>query len=462
MSFMHRLNGEKDIIALCEAFDAEYKSGLKSTPNEINEAEDKAALGDDEFNPDDLFDTVDLPEDDAPASTSSFTSDDISLTHEEKEEIKSAISAILDEIQNKESISEPALEMIVNEVANDTSYLSEAEDANLDGAVEKEGYRVAKAEAIKKFINELLGVTIADEGQLPEDIDNLEGAPGEESLETPAEESLEGEGGEGAPVEEEDETKPLNEGIEGQSEEEKEGQSEEESEKAPVTEGACMECGEDDVVEVDPADTIEIVDDNDPRVTPMADEFPGEDPLAGAGGGLELGGPVGGPVEAEVSDDTPLTVGALKDLFGRMLAESVDGGEKSFADLWKNLAGNAVSLSKPSTKGVQKTKAPTSKTPEGTTYTTPTDESGNDNTLSNPSTKGEQKTKSPTSKVPEGTQYTTPKTTKESGPSHSKPEIKEEESRKLAAFNEANSGKKAVSFLAEAVAAIKLAKQSLN
>jgi hypothetical protein len=396
MNFATKMKGESDLIALCEQFDANYKAGIKGTPDRINEAESD----DTSFNPDDLFDTVDIPDENAVANGPEFSADDIELSVEEKEDIRNAIADVLDEIQNKDNISGPALEMIVNEVANEAAYLNEAEEGELNGPVEKEGYRKAKAEAIKKFLNELLGATIADDGEVPENVENLNS---EEPVEEPTEEPTE------EPVSEPTE-EPVDEPVEEPTEEDKGALNEgevpteepvaeptDEPTDEPVTEGVCMECGEDDIVDVDPSEVIRVVDDNE--VTPIEDPSSLEEPIIPAEPvteepGTELAG--------GLSDDAPLTVGSLKELFRSVLAEGTTT-EKGFAELWKNLAGNPVTLNKPTVKGEQKTKSPTAKTPEATTYTTPKDETGNEVALSKPAVKGEQKTKSPTAKTPEAT-----------------------------------------------------------
>jgi hypothetical protein len=105
MNFATKMKGESDLIALCEQFDANYKAGIKGTPDRINEAESD----DTSFNPEDLFDTVDIPDENAVANGPEFSADDIELSVEEKEDIRNAIADVLDEIQNKDNISGPAI-----------------------------------------------------------------------------------------------------------------------------------------------------------------------------------------------------------------------------------------------------------------------------------------------------------------------------------------------------------------
>jgi len=483
MSFMNRLKGEQDIIALCEAFAVDQNSSYQKT-NEAIEADEQKNEGDDAFNPDDLFNTVDIPEDAPAQSGPSFSADEIELTTLQKEEIKKALSGVLDEVQDKESISDPALEMIVNEVANRTSYLSEAEEANLNGPVEKDRYRVGLIEAIKLFINELLGIAVDNGGELPADVDNLgtegageagEGALGGEAGEGTGEageagegagESGEGAGGEaGEPSEEEKkEAGALQESTDA-------GDGTDASAVEPesaVQESACL--GNEGVVDVDPSEVVRVVDDNDPGVSALTEPLAGGLEAGLEGGELEggiagaLGAPEGGIGEdGGVSDDTPLTVGVLKQIVGQFLSEGTEG-EKSFAELWKNLAGNAIVLPKPSTKGDQKTADPKGKAPDGTSYSAPTNEAGNESSLPKPSNKGDQKTADPKGKAPEGTQYTNPSTKPAgSAPAATKPAISKEEAANLVAatLNESNS-KKTLAFLQEAASAMKNAKASLN
>lgn len=477
---MNKLKGEQDILALCESYASDYNASLKNPTVEGEEQEKPAS--DDSFNPDDLFDTVDIPED-APAENGpSFSADDIELSHEQKESVKKRLTEVLDEIQDKESISEPALEMIVNEVANETSYLSEAEEANLGGPVEKQKYRVGLIEAIKKFINELLGITVENDGELPENVDDIgagegageggesgEGGEAGEGAGEGGEGGEAGEGGEGAGEagegagESEEDEAAKNALQESSAGSDAAGEGSEGSEVAPddlMQEGVCAECNQEGVVEVEPDDVIQVLDDNDPGVTPISEPVAGDmAPVIGDGDGDadDLAGGAG------LSDDTPLTIGAFKELVGKLLTESANG-EKSFADLWKDLSGNPIVLSKPADKGAQKTADPKGKAPEGTQYETPKDETGNGTDLPKPATKGAQKTADPKGKAPEGTQYQAPTAPKgTTAPIAKKPVIAKEEAANLVAatLNE-GSGKSAVSFLQEAAEAIKNAKKSMQ
>jgi hypothetical protein len=521
MNFTDRLKGEQDIISLCESFSVDHNASLRKT-NESIEAEGKGKdAGDDVFNPDDLFNTVDLPEDEPIENGPSFSADDITLSHEQKEEIKKALTSVLDEIQDKDSISEPALEMIVNEVANQTSYLSEADEANLEGPVEKQKFRVGLVEAIKKFISELLGVTVENDGEVPTDVDSVGGEAGVgagEGAENAGESGEAGEAGEGKgeeagegqePVDEEKkegEVASLQEGADG-SEATGDGSTATATEpESAVQEGVCTECGEESVVEVDPLDAIRVVDDNDPGVAAIGEPAVGDAApvIAGEEGGIEgIPGAEGAEGGEGVSDDTPLTVGVLKQLVGQLLTESVEG-EKSFAELWKNLAGNAVSLAKPgntkgqektadpkgnppdgtkyetpkaeagnavtlakpgNAKGQEKTASPTAKAPEGTKYETPKLESGNDNSLPKPAnTKGQEKTADPKGNPPKGTTYTTATPPKETAGGHVKQVTtpKEEAAKIAAAVLHEGKSKSAISFLKEAAEAVKNAKKSMN
>lgn len=480
-SFMNKLQGEQDILALCEAYAGDYANSLKKTTEAVEDGAQDKPMGDDVFNPDDLFDTVDIPEESPVDNGPSFSADDIELSKEQKESVKKRLTEVLDEIQDKESISEPALEMIVNEVANETSYLSEAEEANLGGPVEKQKYRVGLIEAIKKFINELLGITVENGGELPDNVDNLggegleggegagegaeagEGGEGSEGAGEGGEGSGEGaeggegfEGGEGSEEEKEEGKSALNESSDGESAAGEGSEGDEIKPDAAMQEGVCQECGEEGVVDVDPDDVIQVIDDNDPGITPISEPIAGDaNPVIGDGDADDLAG--GG-----VSDDTPLTVGALKELVGKLLTESANG-EKSFAELWKDLSGNAIVLSKPSNKGAQKTSDPKGKAPEGTKYEAPKDESGNNTDLSKPNTKGEQKTSDPKGNAPEGTKYETPAAPKAGGASVAKkPVMDKKEAANVAAAISESSDKPAISFLQEAAAAIKNAKKSLQ
>jgi len=477
-SFTDKLKGEAAIFALCEAYAGEYATSLKKTTEAVEDGVQDKPVGDDVFNPDDLFNTVDVQEETPVEGGPSFSAEDITLSSEQKESVKKRLTEVLNEIQDKESISEPALEMIVNEVANETSYLTESEEASLVGPVEKQKYRVGLIEAIKKFINELLGVTVEQDGVMPEDVDNLgtgeggEGSEGAEGSEGGEGTGESGEGSEGA----EEAGEGAGEGSEEKKEEDEEGKSalnessdgseaagegsddNEVKPEAAMQEGVCQECGEEGVVDVNPDEVIQVIDDNDPLVTPIAEPTTGDaGPVIGDGDSDDVMG-------AGLSDDAPLTVGVLKELVSKILTESANG-EKSFADLWKNLAGNPIVLSKPSnTKGEQKTADPKGKAPDGTKYESPKDETGTAPELPKPSnTKGEQKTADPKGNPSEGTEYETPNAPKAGGATVAKkPTMEKKEAANIAAAISESSDKSAVSFLQEAAAAIKNAKKSLQ
>lgn len=463
---MRRLKAERDIMALCEAYSEEYNSSADKNKEELPEDRDMQDLDSDEFNPDDLFDTVDLPEDEPFESGPKFTADDIELSKEHKEVIINKLNEVLDEIEDKTSISEPALEMIINEVANDTAYLSESEEANLSGPLETQRYRIGMIDSIKKFINELLATTIDNDGELPstpEDVKSEGSELDEENLEVEPPSDLD----DSLPTDSENE--PAESSVEDDASkgDNEEDESSEDHKKDPLNEGVCLECEDDEmydeIPEVEEDDLIQVIDDNDERITPMVDD-PSVGPISD-----DLPNDLTASYEtspdslgSDLSDDTPLTVGAFKDMVSKLLTES-ENSTKSFAELWKDLSGNQVSLSKPPKKGEQKTLDPKSKVPEGTKHSTLKDPSGNDSVAGKPADKGERKSLSPTSKTPEGTKYSKPSTPNSpSAPIAKKPKIDAKEASNLVAatLNE-SSDKKTLSFLQEAAIAIKKARENL-
>lgn len=458
--------------ALCESLEVDAKTSSADKFNNIRESAGEESDGDDVMSVDDMYDTVDVPHEESP-SAPAFDADAIELSEEEKESAKNAIIEILNSL-GSDSISEPALEMIVNEVANDSAYLTEAESAELDGPVEKESFRTGKVEAFKKFFNQLFGKAEENGGTLPEDLDlnNLEGG----SIEGGAEggdnlEPISDEGAGAGPVGgdgdgDNDDVNPLTEGqFPGSADETKpEGGTDADvvvegaigaGNTEPLNESPCFECGEDGIVEVDPIDTIQVVDDNDPNVTAL-------DGLGGMGGDLGAGlppeaGVLGGDGDAD-DDSKAVTVGDMKRILGAYLAEGVEGFEtKTLDQLFKSISTQATQP-KFTPKGVQKTVAPASASDVPVKSSIPA-EDGNSVVLPKVTPKGFQQTKSPTANLKSEVSLTV----KDSIPNQATPDAgkvpaaktADTETKNLTAsvFTESASGN-AKTFLAEAKGAI--------
>lgn len=252
MSYISSIKETENILALVEAIDQDRKKTLKEAVEDIDNTVK------DEFSVDDLDNTVDL---DAPNEHPgvSFDEDSIELSDEDKEIVRKNLQNMLDELSG-DNISEPALEMIIMEVAQQSAYLSEAEEDSVETPVEKNELLKAKIGAIVKYAKGLLDTAEENEGEIP-----AEGEEEKESSETEESEEKEIPEEEGGEKEEEEESlkESTEDGVEStESEEEAEGDDDKES----VDEGVCTECGEgtvEVVPEVGDDDVIKVVDDSE-------------------------------------------------------------------------------------------------------------------------------------------------------------------------------------------------------
>lgn len=499
LKFSEEAKAHDDIIALCESYSKEYNSDLQKRAFVKEEEEPAEAPTDSgEISVDDMYNTVDIPGEESPEGPS-FNPDEIELSEEDKEAAKSLLVNLLNDVTNSESISEPALEMIVNEVATQSSYLNEAEEGALNGPVEKDSFIKSKIEAIKKYLLALLGFAEENEGALPEGTEvpaegegteETEGESSEGSNEGSEEsaESKEHEAGETSEEEKKEdeekkeETTTLNENAEGVVDSEEKPEGEETSEVSPegaetpevTTEGVCTECDADGVLEVDPKDTIRIVGEEDGPVTAITEELPGEEtPVEGA---PEQNGDLG-------DEDKVVTVADLKSILSQYL-----GDGKASNELFESITTAAV-LPKKDPKGFQKTDKPESETlkpqtsaatllkvtpkgfqkttspnlPEGTKKGELKTVTVSDATLPKVTPKGFQETAKPTTEAPTTTPPKTVEPTREPAGSqtHKKP-VEKETAKVVAAIIHEGSERKISSFLAEAREAIKNAKKQIN
>ena len=501
MKFSEEAKAHDDIIALCESYSKDYNSDLQKRAFVKEEEEPAEAPADSgEISVDDMYNTVDIPGEESPEGPS-FNPDEIELSEEDKEAAKSLLVNLLNDVTNSESISEPALEMIVNEVATQSSYLNEAEEGALNGPVEKDSFIKSKIEAIKKYLLALLGFAEENEGQLPEGTEVPAEVPAEgegsgeptegseentehENSETPAEEKKEDD-----EKKEDEESTVLNENAEPstdpvpESEEKPEGS--ETSEVSPEgaetpevkTEGVCTECDAEGVLEVDPKDTIRIVGEEDGPVTAIT-ELP-EEGVPGAETPEEVPAQNG-----ELGDeDKVVTVADLKSILDEYL-----GNGKASNELFESITTAAV-LPKKDPKGFQKTDKPEAETlkpqtsnatlpkvtpkgfqktatpdlPEGAKKTELKPVTVSDNTLPKVTPKGFQETKKPTTEAPTTTPPKTVEPTREPAgtPTHKKT-VEKETAKEVAAIIHEGSEKKIGAFLAEAREAIKNAKKQIN
>lgn len=505
MKFSEEAKAHDDIIALCEAYAKDYNTDLQSRAFMKEEAEpEEAPVDNGEISEDDMYNTVDIPGEESPEGPS-FNPDEIELSEEDKESAKSLLVSLLNDVTNSESISEPALEMIVNEVATQSSYLNEAEEGALNGPVEKDSFIKSKIEAIKKYLLALLGFAEENEGKLPEGTEvpaeGEEAPEGGESSEAPTEpeagETSEHEAGE-TPAEEKaedekkEESEPLNENAEGVVDSGEKPEGSEASEASPegaetpevTTEGVCTECDAEGVLEVDPKETIRIVGEEDGPVTAIGEELPEAPEVAGAeeipGAGEEAGevGELG-------EDDKVVTVGDL-----RGILDEYFGAGKASKELFESIT-TAASLPKTEPKGFQKTEKPSSETleapktssvtlpkvtpkgfqktkdvgslPEGAKKGTLTPVSNSEVTLPKSEPKGFQKTEKPTTEAPTTTPPKTVEPTREPAGTQTHKKVADKETAEVvAAVMHESTTRNVKSFLQEARDAIKNAKKAIN
>lgn len=515
LKFSEEAKAHDDILALCEAYSQDYNSDMQKRAFVKEEEEHVDAPADNgEISVDDMYNTVDIPGEESHEGPS-FNPDEIELSEEDKEAAKSLLVNLLNDVTNSESISEPALEMIVNEVATQSSYLNEAEEGVLNGPVEKDSFVKSKIEAVKKYLLSLLGFAEENNGQLPEGTDvpaeteiPAEGEMGEvpaaepeagestehETSETPAEEKTEEEKDESAPLNEAGE-KPVGEETsevspDGADKAEPTNESAEvapEGSEAPVAnEGVCTECDAEGVLEVDPKETIRIVGEEDGPVTAIGEEMPegdvpGAPEIPGQIDGIEQNAGIDG-----VEDDAKtVTVGDLKTILDQYL-----GNGKASAELFESIT-TAASLPKVAPKGFQKTEKPATETPkmpttasvvlpkvtpkgfqktkdvgslpEGAKKGTLTPVSNSEVTLTKVTPKGFQQTSKPSAEAPTTTPPATVAPTREPAGTQTHKKVADKETAKVvAAVMHEGKNVSVGAFLAEAREAIINARKQIN
>lgn len=332
MSYMNAMKATEDILTLVEAMEENYKNGMESSPKGGNVDSDPfGTVGLDEIN-----DTVN-PTDEPMKNDSLLGDSEINLSDVEKAGIRENLEKILADIQG-DYISEPALEMIVNEVAKNSTFLTEADEDSVNSPMEKTELLTGKLKVVSDYINELLQVASDNGGELPpeegeapvgepESTEGIE-APGAEGSEEekPSEEKEE-------PSEEKEEKDPVTE-----AEVVEEAET---TEEAPVVEGVCTECGEDAVVDVPESDVIKVVDDSE--VEPIDDITPE--------GGEQAG-------EFATKADVDELKQLIKSLAGHTSAVLESAGLIKGTDPIKSVEGKDPSMGKPSHSSAQKTAAP--------------------------------------------------------------------------------------------------------
>lgn len=249
MSYLNIIKNDQSLLALVESIDAQRIqergefSGNKSS---------------DPFSVDELNNTVDLDDQERGlGSDISFDPDSIELSDEDKAIVRKNLQAMLDEIEG-DDISIPALEMVLAEVAQQSTYLSESDEEGLNSPVEKSEKLKAKIGAAINYSKELLELGAENGGVIPDDNAEPASEPVEDTGNN-AEPDLSAEIG----ATEEDK-EPIEENLETQAEPVVENLEEPASEdKDPIEEGVCTECGDEAVVEVDPSEVIKVVDEDE-------------------------------------------------------------------------------------------------------------------------------------------------------------------------------------------------------
>lgn len=255
MSYFNLIKDTENILALVESIDEQRKLDTK----------DAVARGSQDNNPfaiDDLTNTVDIDDQESGIeSPVNFSKDDIVLDDSTKSIVRKNLQAMLDEISG-EDISVPALEMILEEVASRSAYLSESEESSVDTPVEKNELLKTKKDAIIDYAKEVLQLGIDNDGVIPDEGEDTEVE--DTNLEDPTDIPDNQEANELVSDEmgDIDDIDTKKEPALTESEEDLE-------DVGSIDEGVCTECGEDpidgdnDILEVDPDDVIKVVDDSE-------------------------------------------------------------------------------------------------------------------------------------------------------------------------------------------------------
>jgi hypothetical protein len=297
MAYFTNMREFENILTLVESIDEQRKDEIKDS------VAGSALSNNDPFGIDDLDNTVSLG-DEAGVEGPSFSEDDIDLSEEDKAIVRQNLQNMIDELSG-ESISEPALEMIIQEVAQKSVYLNESEEDSVETPVEKNSLLKTKIKAAENYSKQLLGLAAENDGVIPEeeptaeptgDVESDPAAELDTDTETPEEGAEE-------PVDGTDEPEPteLTEGEFPLADDE----SGKEEDADPIDEGVCAECGE--VVDVPESDVIKVVDDSE--VEPLDDL-----------GGEEIVEPIGG--EGETIESLSAKFDDLKSLIEKALGKS--------------------------------------------------------------------------------------------------------------------------------------------
>jgi hypothetical protein len=262
MSFMEQMKVQTNLLALIESIDEEAKKGFVDTTNKIK-------------NTDDAFDTVDFDSIDAMDTSTEGREDEdegidggdeieATLSDVEKSIVRRHLSEILQEI-TADHISEPALEMIIQEVVGSTNYLSEVEEEELDSHMVAP-YLEKKGEVIGAYIKELLDYASENEGELPEDDEEGEVEDTEDAVDSELEDDNSEEDGSESEESKDDESEDEDEEEELEINKNplSESDDNDEDDEKPIDEGICYECGEG--LEVSENDVVRVVDDEDVQV----------------------------------------------------------------------------------------------------------------------------------------------------------------------------------------------------
>lgn len=278
MSYFNLIKDTENILALVESIDEQRKLETKDAVAGSQSA--------DPFAIDDLTNTVDIDDQESGIeSPVNFSKEDITLDDDTKSIVRKNLQAMLDEISGEE-ISVPALEMILEEVANRSAYLSESEESSVETPVEKTSLLKTKKDAIIDYAKEVLQLGIDNDGVIPDDAseepstEELGDVPSNEEANEIVTDEIEG----GEPTEEE----TLTESDDADADDEEEELTESVEDVGNIEEGVCTECGEEpvgsesDIVDVDPSDVIKVVDDSEVEPIDIDVEFePTEDEVGG-------------------------------------------------------------------------------------------------------------------------------------------------------------------------------------
>ena len=209
--------------AICESVsDSDRKARIEYSRKNMLEADDdddnvNYESDDPEFDPSSAMQEVDVPEDEKEdANDVGFDPKSITLTDYEKSQIIETLKSVLEKVDGKD-ISDPALEEIIDKVANQHCALTEEEEETLNGDNADEfAYRKAKIDAIKDFIVETLNA--AEQSETGEIEDSTEGDSDENSDES--EDEDEDKDSDEDKDEDEDEDKNLDESEDDEDEDE--------------------------------------------------------------------------------------------------------------------------------------------------------------------------------------------------------------------------------------------------